>query len=291
MKSSLRSALVATAISLLLTLSVSAQGYYQLPAGSTPITWDTRFQDIPKRMWVVCPPGGKPVDVRGVRWAGAAYVFTADSSICSAVYWMVGSAPRSHEKTYVVDVDLRYKNVGPADTRITPDPWGRPERNGVTLRGLTGQENLYLAVLAGRGSYLPEELGPTGKPVVPKPVVPKPVVPKPVVPKEVGPAGNWSVKFVYQGQPYTHGMKLAQAANSLTGSGFYPEKGQVQYAWTISSGSVSGDMIDFTANYTLGTKATMRVTGKIAPNGSMGGTWSDDYGGARRQGTWTAGRM
>ena len=58
-----------------------------------------------------------------------------------------------------------------------------------------------------------------------------------------------------------------------------------QYTWNITGAVISG--INFTATYTSGATGTvMQVTGTIAPNGSMSGTWSDNYGGVRT-GTWS----
>jgi hypothetical protein len=73
----------------------------------------------------------------------------------------------------------------------------------------------------------------------------------------------------------------------VTGSGGYPAGGPFVYAWTITSGTVAGNIINLTSDYTLGAiGTTMHMTGTIAPNGSMSGTWDDNYGGPTRTGTW-----
>jgi hypothetical protein len=101
--------------------------------------------------------------------------------------------------------------------------------------------------------------------------------------------GSWSMAFIYNGQSYPYRLDLTQMGRDLTGSGNYPAQGQPSFAWTLR-GSVDGDAMQFTAHYTLGATATMQVSGKIAPNGTMQGSWSDDYSGGR-QGTWTARRL
>jgi hypothetical protein len=101
--------------------------------------------------------------------------------------------------------------------------------------------------------------------------------------------GTWSMAFIYNGQSYPYRLDLRQSTQGgLTGTGSYPASGQPAFAWTLT-GSVTGTALEFTARYTLGVTATMKVTGTVEPNGTMKGTWSDDVGGGRR-GTWTARR-
>lgn len=102
-------------------------------------------------------------------------------------------------------------------------------------------------------------------------------------------AGSWIVDFEYQGSFYSHDMTLAQdAGGDLTGSGGHVAGGPHTYEWSLTSGSVTNTTIDFSAVYTLGAVGTtMHVVGTIAPDGSMSGTWSDDFGGAR-SGTWSS---
>jgi hypothetical protein len=106
-------------------------------------------------------------------------------------------------------------------------------------------------------------------------------------------SGAYVVAFNYLGSDYAHDMTLTQdGAGALTGSGGSPSGAQT-YTWVITSGSVSGDTITFSANYTATADAvtpqtTMQVTGTIAPNGSMSGTWTDNYQGGARAGTWTS---
>lgn len=106
-------------------------------------------------------------------------------------------------------------------------------------------------------------------------------------------SGAYVVAFTYLGTDYAHDMTLVQdGAGLLTGSGGSPSGSNV-YTWVITSGSVSADTIDFFANYTATADAVtpqtvMHVTGTIAPNGSLSGTWSDNYQGGERSGTWSS---
>lgn len=87
-----------------------------------------------------------------------------------------------------------------------------------------------------------------------------------------------------------HNMSLVQdEMGNLTGGG-----NSGAYTWVIDSGSVSGDTVMFTAHYTATEDATttvLQVTSVIAPDGTMSGTWSDNYPGPglaeERTGTWT----
>ncbi|HSE56935.1 MAG TPA: hypothetical protein VLB02_02525 [Candidatus Paceibacterota bacterium] len=103
--------------------------------------------------------------------------------------------------------------------------------------------------------------------------------------------GTYEVAFNYLGADYGHDMALTQdSAGALTGSGGHPI-GANTYTWVITSGTVSADAIDFSANYTASADAvtpltTMHVMGTIALDGTMSGTWSDNYQGGTRSGTW-----
>ena len=105
-------------------------------------------------------------------------------------------------------------------------------------------------------------------------------------------AGAYIVAFEYQGNDYFHDVTLAQSNTGvLSGNGGSPVGANV-YTWVITTGAVSGDTIDFYANYTATPDAvtpltTMHVVGTIASSGAMSGTWSDNYQGGTRTGTWT----
>ncbi len=103
--------------------------------------------------------------------------------------------------------------------------------------------------------------------------------------------GNYIIAMHTLGSDATHDMSLTQdASGNLTGSGGSPAGANV-YLWTITSGSVSSSTIDFSANYTATADAVtpqtvLHVNGAIASDGSMSGTWSDNYQGNARTGTW-----
>ena len=100
-------------------------------------------------------------------------------------------------------------------------------------------------------------------------------------------SGDWVFDYNYNGGVNLHDMTLVQAPDgNLTGSGgafsgdvFYT------YPWNITGGSVVGDAITFTADYTF-LDCFFTVTGTIAANGNMSGNWTDDCAGDRA-GTWT----
>jgi hypothetical protein len=103
--------------------------------------------------------------------------------------------------------------------------------------------------------------------------------------------GNYVVVMSYLGSDYNHDMTLAQdGSGNLTGSGGSPTGIHV-YTWVITAGTVSGNTVDFHANYTATADAvtpltTMHVVGTVASNGTMSGTWTDNYQGGSRSGTW-----
>ena len=111
-------------------------------------------------------------------------------------------------------------------------------------------------------------------------------------PSEWDVTGNYVVAMNYLGTDYEHGMTLVQnGAGDLSGGGGSPVVAPV-YTWVIASGTSEGNVIDFTANYTASADAVVpqtvvHVVGTIATSGAMSGTWSDNYQGGSRAGTWT----
>lgn len=105
--------------------------------------------------------------------------------------------------------------------------------------------------------------------------------------------GTYVISMDYLGNPYSHDMNLTQDnAGNLTGNGGSPSGSNV-YTWTITSGTVSADTIDFMADYTATPDAVtpqtvMHVMGTIAQDGTMSGTWTDNYQGGQREGTWAS---
>lgn len=104
-------------------------------------------------------------------------------------------------------------------------------------------------------------------------------------------SGSYVAAFNYLGTDYAHDITLSQnSLGALTGSGGSPAGGNV-YTWAVTGGSVSGNEISFSADYTATADAvtpqtTMQVTGSIASDGTMSGTWSDNYQGGARSGSW-----
>lgn len=104
--------------------------------------------------------------------------------------------------------------------------------------------------------------------------------------------GNYVIAMNYLGSDYLHDVSLVQHNDAtLTGSGGYPAGGAHTYTWVIDSGSVSADTISFTGHYTASADAvtpltTLNLVGTVASTGAMSGTWSDNYQGGVRNGTW-----
>lgn len=104
--------------------------------------------------------------------------------------------------------------------------------------------------------------------------------------------GSYVIAMKYLGTDYLHDMVLSQdGSGNLAGTGGSPAGAQV-YTWVITSGAVGGNTIAFTANYTATADAVtpqtiLNITGTIAANGTMSGTWSDNYQAGTRSGTWT----
>lgn len=103
--------------------------------------------------------------------------------------------------------------------------------------------------------------------------------------------GDYVLSMKYLGSDYDHDVTLAQDEHgNLTGNGGSPA-GDNTYLWTIQDGMVTGNLIEFTADYTATPDAvtpqtTITVEGIIALDGTMSGTWSDNYSGGDRSGTW-----
>lgn len=99
--------------------------------------------------------------------------------------------------------------------------------------------------------------------------------------------GNYVFSFNYQGNEYAHNVSLTQnEMGQVSGNGEH-----IPYTWTITNGKVVGNNINLIANYTATSDAVepqtvMNITGNIASDGSMSGTWTDNYQGGERAGTW-----
>lgn len=105
--------------------------------------------------------------------------------------------------------------------------------------------------------------------------------------------GAYEVAFNYLGTDYSHDLMLTQdSLGGLTGNGGSPVGANVS-TWVITSGSVMGNVVDFSANYTATADAVtpqtvLHVVGTVASNGTLSGTWSDNYAGGTREGTWVS---
>lgn len=99
--------------------------------------------------------------------------------------------------------------------------------------------------------------------------------------------GNYRVDFVYGGSHNPYDLALSgQIGNSFNVTGNYPSGGPYTYGWT-GNGTVSGNSVTMSVNYVLGAVGThMDMSGTIAANGTMSGSWTDNYGGSRN-GTWS----
>ncbi len=104
--------------------------------------------------------------------------------------------------------------------------------------------------------------------------------------------GSYTIDMNYLGTDYEHGMTLTQdSAGNITGFGGSPAVGPV-YTWVIATGTINANVIDITANYTATADAVtpqtvLHIVGTVATSGAMSGTWSDNYQGGDRSGTWT----
>lgn len=103
--------------------------------------------------------------------------------------------------------------------------------------------------------------------------------------------GSYVIAFYDGATPYAHDMMLVQdGAGNITGTGGgYPAGGPHTYSWSIDSGTVVGNSISITAHYTSPADATspltvMHIVGNIANDGTMSGTWDDNYQGGSRSG-------
>jgi Ca2+-binding RTX toxin-like protein len=101
--------------------------------------------------------------------------------------------------------------------------------------------------------------------------------------------GDYEITFLLTGDatPFVHHAELVQTGTTVTGDGGYPATGGDTYHWNVTSGSQTGDSLNLTAMYDLGAVGTtMNMVGTIAPDGTVSGTWTDDFGGPR-SGTWS----
>ncbi len=90
--------------------------------------------------------------------------------------------------------------------------------------------------------------------------------------------------------PYTHHVTLNHTGLSVNGNGGYPVTGGDTFHWNITSGTLTDNDFSLTAIYDVGANGTiMHIFGTIASDGTMSGTWDDNYAGSTRTGTWNSG--
>lgn len=106
--------------------------------------------------------------------------------------------------------------------------------------------------------------------------------------------GNHDFTFNLPPDPtdYVHDADLTQTGSSIDGLGGHPANSLHVYEWDVTAGTVSGNNINLTVDYLSGPGITpdtvMTMTGTIGLDGSISGTWTDNYGGGTRNGTWHA---
>jgi len=105
--------------------------------------------------------------------------------------------------------------------------------------------------------------------------------------------GSYIVNFSYQATSTaatsTDNMSLVQdTSDNLTGNGTM-SAGTSTYSWIIATGTVVVNTINFSANSTATStpQTVLNMTGTIASNGTISGTWSDNFQGGARAGTWS----
>lgn len=98
---------------------------------------------------------------------------------------------------------------------------------------------------------------------------------------------------MYQGTAYRHDIFITeQNSNAIAGYGGHPAGSSSQtFRWKIIKGELYQNKVSLTVQYETGAQGTtMNMQGNISQDGSKieNGTWSDDFGGQRRAGTWEA---
>ncbi|MBI3747559.1 MAG: hypothetical protein HY262_01720 [Chloroflexi bacterium] len=95
--------------------------------------------------------------------------------------------------------------------------------------------------------------------------------------------GTYGVNVEYLGTNYPETLVLTQAGTgTITGASLGAPCTPQCANFTITSGSVVGDAITIVATSPF----TLTLTGLIAADGTMTGTWADGAGGSSRTGTW-----
>jgi hypothetical protein len=98
--------------------------------------------------------------------------------------------------------------------------------------------------------------------------------------------GSWEINVEYLGTNYPETLILAQTGTAITGISLNTNPPAAGSAFTIIDGSVVGDIINIVADHDAGS-LVVHLTGTIAGDGSMSGTWWDIAPGTRT-GTWSS---
>jgi len=95
-------------------------------------------------------------------------------------------------------------------------------------------------------------------------------------------SGAWKINVVYLGVTYPENLVLTQTISGLSGSITLVGGGS---PWTITTGSVNGNMIEFTGFFNADPALKAHFNGTIASDGSIIGSWNDITVDSR-VGTW-----
>ena len=96
-------------------------------------------------------------------------------------------------------------------------------------------------------------------------------------------SGNYVIDLECSGTHYSEDLVLVQSGIDITGQYLALVGGGS--VWTIYEGSVVGSAIEFKAFFGSLTTRTALFLGTIAPDGTISGTWADDFP-YLRSGTW-----
>lgn len=104
--------------------------------------------------------------------------------------------------------------------------------------------------------------------------------------------GHWIMDHMHQGIAYKHDIFITeQNSNAIAGYGGSPAGPSYIFTWKIIKGELYQNKVSLIVQYETGAQGTtMNMEGNISQDGSKieNGTWSDDFGGRRRAGTWKA---
>ena len=99
-------------------------------------------------------------------------------------------------------------------------------------------------------------------------------------------AGSWDIDVEYSGIIYPETLILTQVGTEITGVSLNTDPPAPGSAFTVVSGSVTGNDVEIFADHDPST-LIVRMEGTIAADGSMSGNWADFVGGSR-VGTWAS---